>query len=88
MSESCEDKLTRHLCPVDPSIGRVAPLSFRFLGWSTTGPRGVLFGAIPLIRGNESEPCVPPVLFKLADTLPRKAPRMNLSYTPYRSSAV
>jgi hypothetical protein len=28
-----------------------------------TGPRGVLFGAIPLIRGNGCGPCVPPLYF-------------------------
>jgi hypothetical protein len=31
-----------------------------------TGPRGVLFGAIPLIRGNQSEACVHPLYFLIS----------------------
>jgi hypothetical protein len=42
-----------------------------------TGPGAILFGITSLIRGNGCGPCVPPVLFKLASTLPIEASISN-----------
>jgi hypothetical protein len=59
----------------------------KFLDDLLTGPRAVLQQVIPLFKGLQSEACVPPVLFDLADTLPMKASILNLSYTYGGSNA-
>jgi hypothetical protein len=51
-------------------------LVFLFHRWSSDCPRAIVFGVIPLIRGNESEACTP-VLLTSSDSCPANALILN-----------
>jgi hypothetical protein len=63
-------------------------LVFLFHRWSSDCPRAIVFGVIPLIRGNQSEACVPPVLFDLATGVVLRWSILNLSYILGGSNAI